>query len=50
MRWAGNADRVQEMRTGSKILVAKPEGMKPLSGRKCRWKYNKKIRLRKIRF
>jgi hypothetical protein len=48
MRWAGHVTRMGETRNAYKILVGKPEGMRPLGRPRRRWVHNVKIDLREI--
>jgi hypothetical protein len=50
MRWAGTVARMGEVRGAYKILVARPEGRRPLGRPRRRWEYNIKMDLRKIGF
>jgi len=43
MRWVVHVGHVGEMRSASKILVQKPEGMKPLGRSKHRWEDNTRM-------
>jgi len=43
MRWAGHVVCIAEMRNVYKILVGKPEKMRPLGRRTCRWKDNNRM-------
>jgi hypothetical protein len=45
MRWAGHAARTGERRNAYRILVAKPEGKRPLGRPRCRWVNNIKMDL-----
>jgi hypothetical protein len=48
MRWAGHVARMGEKRNAYRILVAKPEGRKPLGKSRRKWVDNVKIDLREI--
>jgi hypothetical protein len=48
MRWAENVARIGENRNANRILVGKPEGMRPLGRLRRRWVDNIKIDLREI--
>jgi hypothetical protein len=48
MRWAGHVAQMGEKRNACRILVAKPEGKRPLGRPRRRWMYNIKIDLREI--
>jgi hypothetical protein len=48
MRWAGHAARMGENGNTYRILVAKPEGKRPLGRPKHRWEDNIKMDLREI--
>jgi hypothetical protein len=48
MRWAGYVAQMGEKRNPYRILVAKPEGKRPLERQRCRWVGNIKIDLREI--
>jgi hypothetical protein len=37
MRWAGNVARIGAMKNAYRILVAEPEGKRPLGRPRCRW-------------
>jgi hypothetical protein len=50
MRWAGHVARMGEMRGAYNILVARPEGRRPLGRPRRRWEYNIKMDLREIGF
>jgi hypothetical protein len=50
MRWAGHVERMGEERGAYNILVAKPEGSRPLGRPRRRWEDNIKMDLRKIGF
>jgi hypothetical protein len=36
-RWAGNVTRIREKRNAYRLLVGKPEGMRPLGRPRRRW-------------
>jgi hypothetical protein len=46
LRWAGHVARMGEGRGVYRVLVGKPEGMRPLGRSRCRWKDNIKMDLR----
>jgi hypothetical protein len=48
MRWAGHVARMGEERTVYKVLVGKPEGMRPVRRPRRRWKDGIRMDLRKI--
>jgi hypothetical protein len=48
MRWAGHVARMGERRGVYRVLVGRPEGMRPLGRPKCRWEDNIKMDLREI--
>jgi hypothetical protein len=48
MRWAGNIERMREMRNAYEILVGKSEGKRQLGSSGRRWEDNIKMDLRKI--
>jgi hypothetical protein len=48
VRWAGHVQRIGEKRNACSILVAKPEGKRPLGRRRRGWLDNIKIDLREI--
>jgi hypothetical protein len=48
MRWAGHVVQMGEKRNAYKILVAKPEGKRPLGRQRHRWVDNIKMDLREI--
>jgi hypothetical protein len=48
MRWAGHVARIWEKRNVYRLLVGKPEGMRPLGRPRCRWIYNIKMDLIEI--
>jgi hypothetical protein len=50
MRLAGHIERLEEMRNAYKILVAKPEGKRPLGRHRHRWEDNIKMYLSEIGF
>jgi hypothetical protein len=47
MRWAGHVARMGEERGVYSVLVAMPEGKRPLGRPRCSWKDNIKIDLRR---
>jgi hypothetical protein len=48
MRWAGTVARIEEVRNAYNILVAKPEGKRPLRRPRHRWEDNIKMDFREI--
>jgi hypothetical protein len=48
MRWAGHVPRIGETRNAYRILVAKPEGKRPLGRPRHRWVAKIKIDLREM--
>jgi hypothetical protein len=48
MRWAGQVARIGEKRGAYRILVERPEGMRPLGRPRRRWKDNIKMDLREV--
>jgi hypothetical protein len=48
MRWAGHVARMGEERGVYRVLVAKPEGKRPLGRPRRRWENNIKMDLREI--
>jgi hypothetical protein len=48
IRWAGDATRVREKRNVCRILVAKPEGKRPLGRPGRRWVDTIKMDLREV--
>jgi hypothetical protein len=48
MRWAGHVARRGEKRNTYRLLVGKPEGMRPLERPRCRWMDNIKMDLGEI--
>jgi hypothetical protein len=48
IRWTGHVARIREKRNACRILMGKPEGMRPLRRQKCRWVDNIKMDLREI--
>jgi hypothetical protein len=50
MRWAGHVARMGEVRGAYNILVARPEGRRPLGRPRRRWEESIKMDLREIRF
>jgi hypothetical protein len=48
VRWTGNVARIGEIRNEYKVLIAKPEGKRPLARPQCRWKDNIKMDLKEI--
>jgi hypothetical protein len=46
MRWAGQAERIEEARNAYKILVGKPERKRPLGRPRRSWVDNIKMDLR----
>jgi hypothetical protein len=47
MRWAGHVARMEEGRSVYRVLVARPEGKRPLGRPRRRWENNIKMDLRK---
>ena len=48
LRWAGHVARMEEGRSGFKILTGKPTGKRPLGRPRSRWEDNIKVDLKKI--
>ena len=48
MRWAGHVARMEEGRVVHKVLVGKPEGMRPLGRPRRRWEDNIKMDLEEV--
>jgi hypothetical protein len=48
MSWVWHATHVGNMRNFNRILVAKPEGKRPLERSRYRWEYIIKTRLKEI--
>ena len=48
LRWAGHVTHIRERRGGYRVLVGKPEGMRPLGRPRCRWKDNIKMDLQEV--
>jgi hypothetical protein len=48
MRWAWHVARLREERNAYRILVGKPDGMRPLERPRHRWVNNIKMDLREI--
>jgi hypothetical protein len=48
VRWAGHVAQMREKRNAYRILVGKPEGMRPLGRPRRRWADNIKMDLRDI--
>jgi hypothetical protein len=48
MRWAGHVARMGEMRGVYRVLVAKPEGKRPLGRTRRSWEDNIKLDLQKV--
>jgi hypothetical protein len=48
MRWEGHVAQMCEKRNAYRILVAKPEGRRPVRRPRCRWVDNIKMDLREI--
>jgi hypothetical protein len=48
MRWARHVERMGEERKVYKVLVGKPKGNRPLGRKRCRWKDEIRMDLRKI--
>ena len=47
-RWAGHAARMEESRSGFKILTGKPRGRRPLGRPRRRWDHNIRMDLEEI--
>jgi hypothetical protein len=48
MRWAGHVARMGEKRNAYRLLVGKPEGMRPLGRPRCRWVDNIRMDLGEV--
>jgi hypothetical protein len=48
MRWAGQVARMEEGRVAYRILVGRPEGMRPLGRPRRRWHDNTKMDLQEV--
>jgi hypothetical protein len=48
MRWAWNAERMEEKRRIYKVLMEKPDGKRPLGRARCRWEHNIKMGLQEV--
>ena len=48
MRWVGHVARMGERRGVFRVLVGKPEGMRPLGRPRRRWEDNIKMDLQKV--
>jgi len=48
MRWAGHEERMGQRRGVYRVLVGKPEAMRPLGRTKRKWEDNIKIDLQKV--
>ena len=48
MRWAGNVERMGEVRGVHRVLVGKPEGKRPLGRPRRRWEDNIKMDLQEV--
>ena len=48
LAWAGHVVRMEQSRNAYRVLVGKPEGMKPSEGPRCRWENNIKMDLREV--
>jgi hypothetical protein len=48
MRWAGHVARMGAKRNAYRLLVGKPEGMRPLGGPRRRWLDNIRMNLVKV--
>jgi len=48
MRWAGHEERMGQRRGVYRVLVGKPEAMRPLGRPKLKWEDNIKIDLQKV--
>jgi hypothetical protein len=49
IRWAGHVPRMRTKRNAYRILVGKPDGMRPLGRPRCRWVDNIQIDLKRDR-
>jgi len=49
MSWGGHVVCVVEGRGVHRVLVGKPEGMRPLGRPRCRWEDNNNMDLREVR-
>jgi len=49
MRWAGHVSRMGEKSGVYRVLVGKPEGMRPLGRPRCRWVDNIRMDLQEVR-
>ncbi|KAJ4449259.1 hypothetical protein ANN_00656 [Periplaneta americana] len=50
LRWAGHVARMGESRNAYRVLVGRPEGIKPLGRPRRRWEDNIKMDLREVRY
>ena len=48
LKWGGHVARMGERRGAYRVLVGKPEGMRPLGKRRRRWKDNIKMDLPEV--
>ena len=48
MRWAGHVARMREGRGVFRVLVGKPEGMRPLGRSRRRWEVNIRMDFREV--
>ena len=48
LRWAGHVARMEEGRSGFKILTDTPAGKRPLGRPRCRWEDNIRMDLKEI--
>ena len=48
IRWVGHVAGMEEGRGVHKVLVAKPEGKRPLGRSRCRWEDNIKMDLEEV--
>jgi len=48
MRWTGHAAHIGERRGAYTVLVAKPEGKRPLAGPRYRWEDNTEMDLQEV--
>ena len=48
LRWAGHVARMKKFRNSYRVLMGKPEGMRPLGRPRRRWEDNVKMDLREV--
>jgi hypothetical protein len=48
LRWAGHVACIRDRRVANRVLVGKPEGMRPLGRLRHRWEENIKMDLREV--